>query len=57
MSDFTAILTHTRRLKAAVKELSLDELRDVQAKLEKVIADREVEEAELRRAEAEKVKK
>lgn len=57
MSDFTAILTHTRRLKAAVKELSLDELRDVQAKLENVIADREMEEAELRRAEAEKSKK
>lgn len=44
MSDFLDILTHGRRFKAAVKELSLDDLRDTAAKLEKIIAEREEEE-------------
>ncbi|MBB1382408.1 H-NS histone family protein, partial [Shewanella sp. SR41-2] len=37
MSDFLDILTHGRRFKAAVKELSLDDLRETAAKLEKII--------------------
>ncbi|CAB0149775.1 DNA-binding protein H-NS [Pseudidiomarina piscicola] len=57
MSDFLDILTHGRRLKAAVKELSINELEIVQRKLTKVIDDRREEEAELKQQEAEKQKK
>ena len=57
MSDFLDILTHGRRLKAAVKELSVSELEEVQKKLEKVISDRREEEAELQKLEAEKQRK
>ena len=35
MSDFTAILLHTRRLQGATKELSLEELKDAQEKTSK----------------------
>lgn len=54
MSDFLSILTHERRLRANTKELSVSELEDVKAKLTRVIEAREEEEAELRKAEAEK---
>lgn len=54
MSEFLDILTHGRRLKAAVKELSVSELEEVSEKLAKVIDDRREEEAELLKAEAEK---
>ncbi|MGQ4276075.1 H-NS family nucleoid-associated regulatory protein [Pseudidiomarina sp. E22-M8] len=57
MSDFIDILTHGRRLKAAVKELSIAELESVQTKLAKVIDDRREEEAEFKQLEAEKNKK
>ncbi|RUO58573.1 H-NS family nucleoid-associated regulatory protein [Pseudidiomarina insulisalsae] len=57
MSEFIDILTHGRRLKAAVKELSVQELEEVQEKLAKVIADRREEEAELKKLEAEKQRK
>ena len=40
MSDFLETLTHGRRLKGAVKDLSLDELKSVASKLEKVIEER-----------------
>ncbi|MCL1144331.1 H-NS histone family protein [Shewanella gaetbuli] len=43
MSDFLDILTHGRRFKAAVKELTADELREVAAKLDKVIVEKEEE--------------
>ncbi|BDM63693.1 DNA-binding protein [Shewanella sp. NFH-SH190041] len=53
MSEFLEVLTHARRFKAAVKELSLEELRDLAAKLEKIIEEREavVEEEEAVMAE------
>lgn len=54
MSEFLDILTHGRRLKAAVKELSVSELEEVSEKLAKVIEDRREEEAELLKVEAEK---
>ncbi|MDN7123517.1 H-NS family nucleoid-associated regulatory protein [Pseudidiomarina terrestris] len=57
MSDFLDILTHGRRLKAAVKELSIAELESVEKKLAKVIEDRREEEAELKQQEAEKQRK
>ncbi|WP_394128764.1 H-NS family nucleoid-associated regulatory protein [Shewanella maritima] len=41
MSDFLDILTHGRRFKAAVKELSLIELKETAEKLNKIIDDRE----------------
>lgn len=57
MSEFLNILTHGRRLKSAVKELSLSELEEVAIKLNKVIADRREEEAELLKLQAEKQQK
>jgi len=41
MSEFLEILTHGRRFKAAVKDLSLEELRDLAAKLDKILTERE----------------
>ncbi|MCL1051049.1 H-NS histone family protein [Shewanella abyssi] len=40
MSEFLDILTHGRRFKAAVKELSLEELKDLAVKLEKIIEEK-----------------
>ncbi|WP_338592467.1 H-NS family nucleoid-associated regulatory protein [Shewanella khirikhana] len=57
MSDFLEILTHGRRLKAAVKDLSVDELRDLAAKLEKIINEREAEAEEELKANAERIAK
>ena len=41
MSEFLEILTHGRRFKAAVKELSVEELRDLADKLNKILVERE----------------
>lgn len=57
MSEFLKILNHGRRLKAAVKELSVTELEEVKEKLNKVIEERKEEEAELKKLEAEKQRK
>ncbi|MGL5390954.1 MAG: H-NS family nucleoid-associated regulatory protein [Shewanella sp.] len=46
MSEFLEILTHGRRFKAAVKDLSVDELRDLAAKLDKIIVERDSMEQE-----------
>lgn len=43
MSEFLDILTHGRRFKAAVKELSVEDLKSVAEKLDKVIVEREAE--------------
>ncbi|WP_076408227.1 H-NS family nucleoid-associated regulatory protein [Shewanella sp. UCD-KL12] len=43
MSDFLEILTHGRRFKAAVKELSVEDLKEVAAKLDKVISERDAQ--------------
>ena len=40
MSDFIGILTHGRRFKAAIKELSIDDLNELSGKLEKIISER-----------------
>ncbi|WP_299007732.1 H-NS family nucleoid-associated regulatory protein [uncultured Shewanella sp.] len=40
MSEFLDILTHGRRFKAAVKELSLEQLQDLAAKLDKIIEEK-----------------
>ncbi|SDI55526.1 MULTISPECIES: H-NS family nucleoid-associated regulatory protein [Ferrimonas] len=57
MADFLEILTHGRRLKAQVKELELDELKDVIAKLQKIADEREAEAEEEIAAQAERLAK
>ncbi len=54
MSDFLEVLTHGRRFKAAVKELSLEDLRELAVKLEKIIAEREEAAAQLEAENAER---
>lgn len=57
MEDFVEILGHLRRFKSATKGMSVDELVEVKAKLERIIEDRIAAEAESRRQEAEKLEK
>ena len=45
MTDFLAILTHGRKFKAAVIKLPVEELKLFQGKLNKLIDDREAQEA------------
>ncbi|GIU46915.1 DNA-binding protein [Shewanella sairae] len=54
MSDFLEILTHGRRFKAAVKELSLTDLKELAVKLDKIIEDKASQEAEEQEAMAER---
>ena len=46
MSDFLDILTHGRRLQGAVKELSIEELEQIQEKLSGIIEKRKEKLAE-----------
>ncbi|WP_404402471.1 H-NS histone family protein [Idiomarina seosinensis] len=46
MSDFINIIRHERRLNAALKDIEIDELKNIQEKLARIIANREQEEAE-----------
>ena len=57
MDDFLRIIFHARRFKAAVKDISIDQLEEIKVKLQKIIDDRiaEVEAAKIE--DAEKVKK
>ncbi|WP_330149854.1 H-NS family nucleoid-associated regulatory protein [Shewanella xiamenensis] len=57
MSEFLEILTHARRLKASVKELSITELKDVYEKLGKIVAEREEEANTEAEANAERIAK
>lgn len=57
MSDFTAILTHGRKLQGAVKELSVVELELVAEKLAKIIQVRKEKEAEINKQQQEKQEK
>lgn len=57
MSDFINILRHERRLKAALKELDLNELESVKEKFDSVISQRREEEAEKLRQQEAKQKK
>ena len=45
MSDFLEVLTHGRKLKAAIKDLPLDELKGVVSRFEQLIAAREAQAA------------
>lgn len=55
MSDFLSILTHGRRLQAAVKEMSVTELEEIKQKLDNIIEKKREVEAKLE-AELEKKK-
>lgn len=57
MEDFVQIVGHARRFKKATKSLSIDELVEVKAKLEKIIEDRIASEAEENKKNAEKIEK
>ncbi len=57
MSEFLTVLTHGRRLQGAVKELSVEELESVQQKLSNIIDKRKEQEAELAKAQQEKLAK
>lgn len=57
MNDFIAILCHARRFKSNVKELSVEQLKGVRIKLDKIIEDRTLELEELRNEEIERLEK
>ncbi|MCF1428921.1 MAG: H-NS histone family protein [Shewanella sp.] len=57
MSEFLDVLTHARRFKAAVKDLSLEELQDLAAKLNKIIDEREAAAEEEQAAMADRIAK
>ena len=50
MSEFINIISHERRLNAALKELDLNELYDIQKKLSNVISKREEDALEQEKA-------
>lgn len=54
MNEFLEMLTHGRRLKAAVKDLPVEQLCKLLAKLETIIAEREAEAEEDLKANAER---
>ena len=56
-SDFLDILTHGRRLQGAVKELSIEELEQVQEKLSGIIEKRKEKLVEQEKLEKEKLEK
>lgn len=57
MSDFIKILTHGRRLQAAVKEIDIETLEEVAGKLSNIIETRKQQEADLLQAENDKKEK
>ena len=57
MSDFIDILTHGRRLQGAVKELSIEELEQIQEKLSGIIEKRKEKLVEQEKLEKEKLEK
>ena len=44
MSEFVRIISHARRFKSSVKELGVEKLQEIKAKLEDIIAERIAEE-------------
>jgi len=45
MSELLSIISHSRRLRSAVKELSTEQLEDIKDKLQAIIEERVIEEA------------
>lgn len=57
MSDFIRIVTHSRRLKSAVKELSVEQLEEIKSKLQGIIEERIAEETAEQQENAERLEK
>lgn len=57
MNDFLRIITHARRFKSAIKELGVEQLKEVKMKLEKIIEDRIAEEEAAKIENAERLEK
>lgn len=57
MSDFIAIISNQRRLKAQLKDLSLEEVKAIRSKFDSVFEQLEEQEAERLKTEEEKRKK
>lgn len=57
MSEFIRIITHARRFKSAVKELSIEQLLEATEKLKKIIEDRKAEEAAAQKENEERLLK
>ena len=57
MSDFLRIVTHSRRLKSAVKELSIEQLEEIKAKFQTLIEERIAEEEAEKQENAERLEK
>ena len=57
MTDFIRIATHARRLKTAVKELSIEQLEEIKSKLQTIIDERIAEEAEEKQENADRIEK
>lgn len=57
MSEFIRIITHARRLKSNLKDISIEQLEDIRSKLSSIIDARLIEEEEARKQTAEKEEK
>lgn len=57
MSDFIRIVTHSRRLKSAVKDLSIEQLEEIKTKLQTIIEERVAEETAEQQENAERLEK
>jgi DNA-binding protein H-NS len=57
MSELLRIMSHSRRLKSAVKELSVEQLEDIKDKLQAIIEERIAEEEEEKKENQERIEK
>lgn len=57
MSEFIKIITHSRRLKSSVKELSIEQLEEIKVKLQAIIEERIAEYETEKKENAEKLEK
>ncbi len=57
MNEFVKIITHARRFKSAVKEVSIYQLEEIRKKLDGIIEDRKKELAEEEKKNAKKLEK
>ena len=57
MNDFLRIITHARRFKIALKDISIEQLEEIKIKLQKIIDDRVAEEEAIKAENAEKNEK
>ena len=57
MNELLRIISHSRRLKSAVKDLSTDQLEDIKNKLQTIIEERVIEEAAEKLENQERIEK